>query len=154
MAKARSLDEQEGLLKYKYPKATTWHRLIDGKRSLWCQLHLRPCPMCDEYLVTLAYEPSLRPHVWITEPKIVKEAHGIRTPHLNYDDTLCLYDPAKNEWTPAEALVYTIVPWTSRWLFHYENWLALGTWQGDSDANDLSVPKVATSNLIMEGPNA
>jgi hypothetical protein len=57
-------------------------------------------------------------------------------PHVYWDretptrSKLCLYDPAANEWSPADFVADTIVPWACDWLACYEGWLATGEWTG------------------------
>ncbi len=55
----------------------------------------------------------------------------MRTPHLYSEGALCLYDRSGNEWNWSCPLVDTIIPWTVRWLFHYEYWWEFGVWLGD-----------------------
>jgi len=57
-------------------------------------------------------------------------------PHVYLDkqapelSPLCLYDPAKHEWTPNYLIADTIVPWACIWLSCYEMWSATGEWLG------------------------
>jgi hypothetical protein len=58
---------------------------------------------------------------------------------------LCLFDPSKHEWSDSDQLILTTIPWTLRWLFHYEHWLAFGDWRGDpirpaGAASEISPP--------------
>jgi hypothetical protein len=48
-------------------------------------------------------------------------------PDLPY---LCLFDPYNGEWSPADLLAKTTVPWTASYLFFYEGWLAMKRWHG------------------------
>ena len=43
---------------------------------------------------------------------------------------LCLFDAYNREWTPSDLLAETTVPWSSRYLFFYEGWLATKSWRG------------------------
>ncbi len=43
---------------------------------------------------------------------------------------LCIYDPAQGEWTPDKYIADTIIPWTLKWLFFHEDWVATGEWKG------------------------
>lgn len=126
-----TLDQQHRLLIARFPRVEPRYRALDGKRYLCVNLPLRPTESSAKYEARIAYALGDRPRVWILEPEPVKEAHGSKTPHLNSDGTLCLFDPATGEWDESQALVNTIVPWTLRWLFHYEHWLSFGDWRGD-----------------------
>jgi hypothetical protein len=110
----------------------TWYRTLNGRKVLWASMTLQVTPIFERYRVLIAYTLGVQPKVYVVDPEPVEEAHGIRTPHLNYDGSLCLYDPAKKQWTDADAIAHTTIPWTLRWLFHYENWLCSGLWMGDS----------------------
>lgn len=79
------------------------------------------------------------PQVWLIEPKLViacELAPDQLVPHI-YPNTsdltrsgLCLFDPAKREWTRDMAIADTTLPWTIDWLTSYEGWLATGEWTG------------------------
>lgn len=75
------------------------------------------------------------PEVRILSPKLVRlpdNPEG-RLPHIYgpiEDPTLCLYDPAKDEWDPSMAVADTIVPWSLDWIACYEFWLMNGRWEG------------------------
>jgi hypothetical protein len=57
-------------------------------------------------------------------------------PHIYKNETepdfplLCLYDPAKREWTHDLFVAGTIVPWSIDWLACYELWHVDGNWVG------------------------
>ena len=57
------------------------------------------------------------PHVYVNKEE----------PHLPY---LCLFDTYNNEWSPADLLADTIIPWTAGYLYFYEGWLATERWFG------------------------
>ncbi len=135
-----TLEQQQRLLVARFQKAKPWFRTIRGERHLRFELQLRPTETSATYKVLFAYTLGDRPMVWVREPEPVKEAHGVKTPHLNYDGTLCLFDPDKKEWDDGQALAYTTVPWTLRWLFHYEHWLVFGDWRGDGPAEVVAKP--------------
>lgn len=140
MNRPLTLEQQARIVRQRFPKTETWYRFTLGHRWLCFRLSLRPCEVCREYEVLFACTRALRPHVWVLDPEPVKSAHGQETPHLNYDGTLCLFDPMQGEWSPSDALAHTIVPWSSRWLYHYENWLVTGVWRGDSPEVALDAP--------------
>jgi hypothetical protein len=58
-------------------------------------------------------------------------ACGRDLPHVYRNPTrLCLYLPRTPEWQPWMRLDQTVVPWTSLWLFYFEDWLDSGEWKG------------------------
>lgn len=63
------------------------------------------------------YEEGPVPHVYVNRDE----------PRLPY---LCLFDAYNREWTPSDLLAETTVPWSSRYLFFYEGWLATKSWRG------------------------
>lgn len=138
MARPLGVQEQAALLKRWFPRLKTTIERIGGHDLLHFELVLQPTSVSAAYRVGFLYALGHRPCVVVLDPAPVTEAHGTRTPHLNGDGTLCLYDPAKAQWSEADALVNTIVPWTCRWLFHYEHWLVFKEWRGD-DAPAVAV---------------
>jgi hypothetical protein len=133
MDKELSLERQASLLTRWFPNASLRRGCIDGQRHLWFELTLQPTPTNAAYRVQFMYALRCRPLVYVVDPPPVRLAHGQRTPHLNPDGTLCLYDPAKRQWSGSDPLIYTIVQWASRWLYHYEHWLTFGEWRGDHE---------------------
>lgn len=127
-----TLAQQERLIKWRYPKAKTWYRDLYGDKILLTDLTLQVAPVFEAYRVMIGYTLGIQPKVFVHTPEPVKEAHGICTPHLNYDGSLCLYDPDKQQWADSDAIANTTIPWTLRWLFHYENWLSSTVWLGDT----------------------
>lgn len=134
MATPLTLEQQATLVTRWDRKIKPWYATIKGRRWLCFECFLRPTPTSDTYKVMVCYTYGVRPRVFVESPEPVKEAHGQRTPHLNADGTLCLYDEGNKQWTEFDRLIDTTVQWTSRWLFHYEHWLAFGEWRGDHDA--------------------
>jgi hypothetical protein len=90
---------------------------------------LRPSPLSEEYAISLTYQLSSKPVVFV--PSLVQQWRGkARPPHLYPDNSLCLYYPAAREWRRDMLLADTILPWTAEWLLHYEVWVATGNWTG------------------------
>jgi hypothetical protein len=84
--------------------------------------------LVDRYFpVVRLVEPALQ---W-QHPKTGKDV-----PHVYWDwdqperSALCLYDPAADEWSSADVIAKTIVPWVCDWLICYEAWLVDGIWTG------------------------
>ncbi len=145
--RAKSLAQQERLLKLRFPAMRPWTKVIRGREYLVCDLRLRPTETSATYTVRCAYALGERPLICVTEPELIVSAHGIRTPHLNFDGTLCLYNSASAEWTPADSIADTVIPWTMRWLFHYEHWVVFGDWRGDP--TPYIAPKPATDSSLQ-----
>lgn len=77
-----------------------------------------------------------RPYVMVAHPEI-RPRDGLTyddIPHLmfNAEDPvlsgLCLFDPAGKEWTPADLIADTTIPWAAEWLHYYELWHVTGEW--------------------------
>lgn len=134
MTAGLSLGQQAALVRRWFPGADV--RIVNlalGGRALVFETDLRPTPTSDSYRVRFCFKHGERPHVYVLNPAPVESVGGMRTPHLNYDGTLCLYDQAAGEWSESDAIINTVVHWTSRWLFHYEHWLAFHEWRGDGE---------------------
>lgn len=72
-------------------------------------------------------DPLLEPHDDYEEgpiPHVYWNRDDLRLPYL------CLFDPFNCEWSPADLLAETTVPWTARYLYFYEGWLLTGRWLG------------------------
>jgi hypothetical protein len=106
-------------------------------------------PLQRTYTVTIIYVGPLSlgelelvgafvPAVRLDQPalRFVHPRTGEDVPHVYWDrveparSKLCLYDPAACEWSPADFIAETIVPWACNWLACYEGWLATGKWTG------------------------
>ena len=94
---------------------------------------IQPAPYCECYEVEIQYRTNTkfqpRPRVFVRNP-LLQKRDGRGCPHRYGDKEPCLYYPPANEWNPSMLLAYSIVPWTSRWLYFYEIWLATGEWHG------------------------
>lgn len=95
-------------------------------------------PQAQVYLVEVFWNPHVldRPYVIVAEPAI-EPRQGLDyadIPHLMFNDAeptrsgLCLFDPDGREWTPADLIAETTIPWTSEWLNYYELWHLTGEW--------------------------
>lgn len=132
--KPLTLDEQAACVKWRFPKSKPEIEKTNLGRILVFTLVLKPTLTNEAYLVLFAYSLKIpRPYVRVSDPAPVKSVGGVPTPHLNSDGTLCLFDPNKNEWNPTDSLVDTTIPWTLRWLFHYEYFITFGEWKGDQN---------------------
>ncbi|MCY3019650.1 MAG: hypothetical protein NTW87_11560 [Planctomycetota bacterium] len=98
-------------------------------RCVW-EGTVEPSGLSERYVVRITYRLGYDPQVRVLNPPLVRRADR-PIPHFNGDGTLCLYPVDSGEWTAADSIAYTIVPWISDWLFHYEVWMATGVWHGD-----------------------
>lgn len=132
------ISEQAQSMREKYPgfclePGAPWILVWHGK--------LRP--LAQTYGIQIIYSAvtlgfagiqSYTPHVEIIAPLLRPRstAGDVAIPHV-YPNTnaphrprLCLY--RDDEWTPAQHLAETIIPWTIEWLIGYEGWRATGKW--------------------------
>lgn len=101
--------------------------MIERGRLSWTG-ELQPSPLSDTYTVRISYAIGERaPSVTVLRPEL--HAEGVDSlPHVYTRDHLCLYYPW--QWTDDKLITWTIVPWASEWLVHYEIWKATDTWRG------------------------
>ena len=100
-------------------------------RSLteWVERSLHGMPesdLCRLFPITRVLSPRLR-----LRPDAVDESplpHVYPNPQVPHLSPLCLFDPARNEWTHDDLIAETTVPWTADWIALYEAWLATGRW--------------------------
>jgi hypothetical protein len=119
---------------------------LTGGRATWFGLLVG---MARPYRVMIEYGPPTRdqslpllariPLVRVLSPRLEPQwnaAEEAPLPHVFFDPSdltlspLCLFDPDKNEWSPADLISRTTLPWTVDWLVCYEGWLATGLWHG------------------------
>ena len=92
-------------------------------------------PQFTRFTIEIAYIVGCFPAVRVKAPALVRlpgNSEG-QLPHVYppaEDPTLCLFDPATNEWDPSMHLADTTVPWACDWLACYEMWLMTGRWTG------------------------
>jgi hypothetical protein len=113
----------------------------DGPSAVW-QGPLRP--LLQSYDIEIRYSaPSLielpnarrhQPEVSILSPPL-RPRRGDREgslPHVWYRPDgsvfLCMLDPDSQEWSYADLIAETTVPWAIEWLAAYEGWRATGQW--------------------------
>ncbi len=115
----------------------------EGAAALW-QGAVRP--LLQTYQVGVFYRAPLmveRYSVRIVQPRAEILSPALRPrrgdaegmlPHVYYgpdgEVTLCMLDPDSSEWSPADLLAETTVPWITDWLAAYEGWRATGEWTG------------------------
>lgn len=97
-------------------------------------------PQAQLYDVFMFWHPATMslPYVMIENPPIRPRPGAAfdEIPHLIFDGEtptqsgLCLFDPAGHEWSPADLIAETTVPWAAEWLTYYELWHLMGVWLG------------------------
>nr|WP_315290304.1 hypothetical protein [Serratia proteamaculans] len=121
-----------------------YERLIitDKDRTLLWEGWLQPSLFSRRYKVAVRYSLGKPPVCVVTEPDLVALAGTTAIPHLYSKDKhipgtkLCLFLPCSqsdnklSEWRSQLKISDTVIPWTSLWLFYFEQWLHTGHWEG------------------------
>lgn len=110
-------------------------------------------PLGRLYKVEIRLGSDLSPDVFIKDPDLDILAKGREILHIYHNPTrLCLYLPKEREWNSSLRLDQTIVPWTSLWLYYFEEWLASDEWKGggvhpsdEEDAGNRSARRLRSS---------
>lgn len=90
-----------------------------------------PSPISREYMIRIEMASDRAPRIFVDDPDVEVLAGGRDVPHVYRNPTrLCLYLPGTREWQPSIRLDQTVVPWTSLWLFYFEDWLDSDEWKG------------------------
>lgn len=89
---------------------------------------LQPAPLAETYTARINYTLHSRPSIWIVNPELRSFRPGEAIPHTFSNGSVCLHRP--EDWTPMMLIADTIIPWLTVWLYHYEQYLALGKWSG------------------------
>lgn len=134
-----SIDAQSERMRAVWPEFALVER--DGPVARW-RGPLRP--LLQTYVIDILYRAPMlierldaafhQPRVSVVSPALRRRAGDSEgaLPHVYYgkDDTvsLCLLDPQAGDWSPADYLAETTVPWTIEWLAAYEGWRATGKW--------------------------
>ena len=98
-------------------------------RIIW-RYTATPFPLGRDYAIRVEFGPDHQPRVLVESPDLHELAGGREIPHMYQQKKLCLYLPRTYEWQRWMRLDQTIVPWTSLWLFYFEEWLASDDWKG------------------------
>ncbi|WP_306110151.1 hypothetical protein [Roseivirga thermotolerans] len=94
---------------------------------------ISPSTLGEEYDIKLVYQWGNHPDVFVINRELKLAADHYKLPHIygsNENQSLCLYYRKGREWRDYMLIAKTIIPWTSEWLWFYENWLATGKWMG------------------------
>ncbi|PQZ50192.1 hypothetical protein CQ052_13015 [Ochrobactrum sp. MYb15] len=92
-------------------------------------------PQFSKYRIEIRYVVGTMPQVRVLSPALIQIPDNEEgpLPHIYgpiEDPTLCLFDPANQEWNGSLLISQTIVPWSLDWLMYYEFWLMKKVWAG------------------------
>lgn len=97
-------------------------------------------PHAQPYTIEVFWNQRIldRPYVVVADPPIAPRPGLVfeDIPHLMFNameptrSGLCLFDPAAREWTPADLIAESTIPWAAEWLHFYELWHLSGEWLG------------------------
>lgn len=147
-----SIDEQIAAMKSQWPqfqlkrrddRAALWEGVLaPDKREHLVRVFFRVPPLLENATVFTA-----QPRVQVIRPLL--EQHRDYElgpiPHVYWSrkepelPILCLFDPAKGEWSTDDLLAETTIFWAVEWLYFYEGWLVTKKWRGGghhAPAND------------------
>lgn len=119
------LGAQKAALNNFFPTSRT---SIQHNKLVW-KGDLTPSSMSRTYSVEMRYKKGKYPTVSVSTPKL-KTRFSEPLPHTYSNGNLCLFYPKAREWHGGMLLAETVVPWAIEWFYHYEIWLASGTWFG------------------------
>jgi hypothetical protein len=127
----RSLTAAQQFLNLRISPIASGAGSLRAGRLVW-RFAATPSPLSRQYTARIEYAHGHSPKLFIEAPDLNDLAAGRRLPHV-YEQRpprLCLYLPGTEEWHPALRLDQTIVPWTSLWLYYFEDWLVTDQWSG------------------------
>lgn len=124
--RALGLHEQSALLMFHWPSL----RINVNKGTLTAVGTICPTQISDAYTIRIIMRGTKSPEVRVVSPPLISRSKDERIPHMYDQERLCLYTPVFREWSPAQPIATTILPWTALWLHYYEIWLATGEWIG------------------------
>lgn len=92
-------------------------------------------PQFARFTLEIRYCVGAFPEVRVLQPALVRLPENVegQLPHVYPpadDPTLCLFDPALNQWNAKMSLAETTAPWAFDWIACYEMWLMTGRWTG------------------------
>jgi hypothetical protein len=158
-----SVDEQDRKLRAECPQFKLVANL--GWMGIWEGI-LRP--ICQTYRVRIVYFSRRYYDGWtlanplvsvtVIDPPVGPDPRGTGEPpphtyrygHPPAFPHLCIFDPKLHEWTRDEYIVDKIVPWTIKWLFFFEDWLATGEWRGGGRHPEIPAPCLTPDDLDPE----
>lgn len=106
---------------------------VRNGKLLW-KYEAQSCPLGRIYTVEIQFVAGSSPNVFLREPDIRLLAGDRDIPHVYHNPLrLCLYQPAKQQWHGSLRIDRTIVPWTTLWLYYFEEWLESDDWKGGGE---------------------
>lgn len=129
---ALSMKQQRARMKALWPGFAERRIDFEQKSVRWvgqCRPQFMP------YTLDVRYQLGGFPAVRVLKPALVRlpgNAEG-SLPHVYPpadDPTLCLFDPAENQWNSSMFIAETTLPWAYDWIVCYEMWLMTGRWTG------------------------
>lgn len=91
----------------------------------------RPTPLSREYSIRVSFQRGEAPSVFVLAPNLSDLAGARQLPHVYHNPLrLCLTLPGAREWTSSMRIDQTFVPWTTTWLYYFEEWLISDDWKG------------------------
>jgi hypothetical protein len=126
---SKTISQQTARLKAKYPQ----FRVHTNASSLVVSGSLRPTARSLSYDFRVEYRLDHLPFTTIKEGQLIKNEKGENIPHMYDQESLCLFRSKYRQFTTNDLIADTIIPWTSLWLYHYENWHITGQWEGGGE---------------------
>lgn len=109
---------------------------VRNGKMIWTY-QAQPSPLGRSYTVEIQFQAGSSPDVFVREPDIQMLACDRELPHVYHNPIrLCLYQPAKQQWHGKLRIDQTIIPWTTLWLYYFEEWLASNDWKGEGEHPD------------------
>lgn len=126
----RSQEEQIAAMRIDWPHFRV--RKVNRFTSVWTG---DVKPQFFSYRLEIRYEIDDFPEVRVLSPELIQMPDNPDgpLPHVYgplSDPTLCLFDPAADEWDGSKLVSRTTLPWAIDWITFYEFWLMTGVWSG------------------------
>jgi len=130
----KTISEQVAGIRVKYPgfQITYDHISISAKGRIM------PTARSENYLVEIQFKLDRFPRIYVRDPLLRRNEKHEKIPHMYGQESLCLFQPKYREFKLSDLIADTIIPWTSLWLYHYENWHITGEWQGGGEHPQLN----------------
>jgi hypothetical protein len=129
----RALTAAQQFINLRSNPLSAGHGILRAGRFAW-NYETTPSALSRVYRIRIEIDRDLSPDVFVEDPDLHELAGGRNLPHIYPNPTrLCLYLPGTIEWRPWMRLDQTVVPWTSLWLFYFEDWLASDEWKGGGE---------------------
>ncbi len=141
-----SIDEQRARMAALWPRFSVGQFNRQRQEARWIG-EVRP--QFTRFTIDVRYRMGVAPKVRVLRPTLVRlleNAEG-QLPHVyppTDDPTLCLFDPAANEWDATMYIAETTIPWSFDWIACYELWLMTERWTGGGRHGSL-LPDLGTA---------